>query len=221
MKDDLDVVALAEDVLADVPRLARLDDGGLQRIVLGQVLAADVDEGQVAADRVAGDQDPFQYLMRALLDQVPVLETAGLALIGIADEVARVHALRQEAPFVAGREAGTAAATEPALLDQLDKLVGLHLERLLEAGIAPGSLIDLELLEVLGRKVLGQQGFDRHQLSLLVRLGAAVLRLGASAAGVASGAGAAGAGTGCRGGPMVGSNRYSVRLSPKRRANCL
>src|SRR5438132_13834619 len=143
MQDDLDVVALAEDVLADVPRLASLGDGGLQRIVLGQVLAADVDEGQVAPDRVARDQDALQHLVRALLDQVAILEGAGLALIGIADEVARVDALGQDAPLVAGRKAGTAATPQAAFFYFLDQRVGLHLERLPVTAVAPGALVDL------------------------------------------------------------------------------
>src|SRR5205823_13867760 len=45
-------------------------------------------------------------------------------------------------------------------------LIGLHLERLFEAGVAAGLLIDSQLLEVLGGEVLGQERFDPHQFFL-------------------------------------------------------
>src|SRR4030081_1819405 len=173
MQNDVDLVALAEDVLAQEPRLAGLLDRGLQRIVLWQVLTADIDEGQVAADRVAGDQDSFEHLVRALFDQVAVLEAARLALVGIADEVAWIDALGQEAPLVAGRETRAAAAAESALLHQLPQLVGLHLERLLEAGVAASPLVDRKLLEIFGVKVLGEDGLEPHQFWVLFPLGRA------------------------------------------------
>ena len=147
VQDDVDVVALAQDVLAEVPGLAGLVDGRLQRLRLRQVLAPDVDEGQVAADRVARDQDALQHLVRAVFHQVPILEAARLALIRVADQVARIHPLWQEAPLVPGRKAGAATAAQAARLDQVDQRIGLHLDRLFEAGVAAGLLVDSQLLE--------------------------------------------------------------------------
>src|SRR6202035_722645 len=174
MQNDLDLEALAEHILAEIPRLAGLLDRGLQRLVLGQVFPADIDEGEVAPDRVAGDQDPLEHLVRALFDQVAVLEAARLALVRVADEVAWIDALGQEAPLVARRETGAAPAAEAALLPQLHQLVGLHAERLPVAGVAAGPLVDRKLLEVFGVEVLGQDRLESHQFWVLFPLGHAI-----------------------------------------------
>ena len=173
VQDDVDLVTLAEHVLAEVSRLTGLLDGGLQRLVLRQVLAADIDEGEVGPDRVAGDQDALEHLVRAFFDQITILEATRLALVGVADEVARIDALGQEAPLVSGREAGAPPAAEPALLDQLHELVGLHLERFLEAGVAAGAFVDRQLLEVFGVKVLGKDRLESHQAWVLFARGRA------------------------------------------------
>src|SRR5438128_53594 len=59
--------------------------------------------------------------MRVAFHQLAVLERAGLALIGVADQVARARVVfRDEGPLHAGREAGAAAPPQPGLLDHLD-----------------------------------------------------------------------------------------------------
>ena len=142
VEDDIDVVTLTQHVLAKVACLPCLVDGGFQRLCLRQVLTPDIDEGEVTADRIAGDQDPLQHLVRAPLDQVAILETTGFTLIRVADQVARIHPLGQETPLVSGRKSGPAAAPQAAFLHQLHQLVGLHLERPLETGIPAGFLVD-------------------------------------------------------------------------------
>ena len=88
----------------------------------GDVLAAQVDVGRARADGVAGDDQPFDELMRVALDDLPVLEGAGLALVAVAGEVASASGprLRHEAPLHAGAEAGAAAAAQTGGLDFLD-----------------------------------------------------------------------------------------------------
>src|SRR4029077_1893557 len=52
---------------------------------------------------------------------VAVLAGAGLALVGVDDEIGRALALlRHERPFEAGREAGAAAPAQPRFLDFVD-----------------------------------------------------------------------------------------------------
>src|SRR5205807_6130501 len=116
---------------------------------------------------------PFQHRVCALFYKIAFHEAAVLALVGVANEVARIDALGQEAPLVAGGETAPAATAEPALLHQLHQLVGLHLERFLEAGVAARPLVNRQLLEVLGVKVLGQDGLESHQFWVLFALGRA------------------------------------------------
>ena len=98
------------------------------------VLATQVDERQVGADRIAGDSDAFDQLVRQLLHDVAIFEGARLALIGIADQVVRPDVLGDEAPLDAGGEAGAAAPAQARALDHVDDLVRrIVFERLAQA----------------------------------------------------------------------------------------
>jgi hypothetical protein len=50
-------------------------------------LAADVDVGLLHVVREAGDHDALDQLVRILVDDVAILERAGLGLVGVDDEV--------------------------------------------------------------------------------------------------------------------------------------
>src|SRR3989442_7762323 len=84
-------------------------------------------------------------------------------------------------PFVAGGKPAPPAAADPALLDKLAQLVGLHLERLLEAGVAAGPFVDRQLLEVFGVKVLGQDRHQSHQFWVLFPRGRETFAAGTEA----------------------------------------
>ena len=59
--------------------------------------------------------------MRVAFDLIAVHVSAGVALVGVADDVLDVGlGLGQKIPLVAGEEAGAAAATQPGGLDLLD-----------------------------------------------------------------------------------------------------
>ena len=77
-------------------------------------LAANVNVGGVGAHGEGGEQAAFDQLMRVVAQNVAVFAGAGLALVGVDDEVMRAVAdgLRHEGPLHAGREAGAAAATQ-------------------------------------------------------------------------------------------------------------
>ena len=67
------------------------------------------------------DDDRLDQPVRVALDDDPVLVGAGLALVGVHAQVARLRVvLGQEAPLHPGREAGAAAAAQVRLLDLLD-----------------------------------------------------------------------------------------------------
>ena len=103
--DDADV--------AEQPGRLRLVDRRLHDLVLGQVLAADVDEDVLRLDRVRGDQAALDQPVRHLVHHLAVLERARLGLVGVDDDVLRLRRLaRDQRRLPADREAGAAAAAQ-------------------------------------------------------------------------------------------------------------
>src|SRR5690606_12068690 len=134
---DVDVDAGAEDVLAGQPGGVGVLDGAGQDLRRLEELAADVDVDVLRADRVSADQRALDELVRRPADQLAVLEGARLGLVRVDEQVVRLAVvLGHGAPLDAGREAGAAAAAQPALLDHLDDLIAAHAERLLERLVA-------------------------------------------------------------------------------------
>jgi hypothetical protein len=130
----------AEDVAAHevvgVGVVERLGDALLRE----RHLPAHVQERLRRADRVGGDHDALDQLVRVALHQQPVLVGARLALVAVDDEVAREHARRQEPPLRARREPGTATALHLRRLDLGVHLLGGHLrQRLAERGVPAGA----------------------------------------------------------------------------------
>ena len=101
------------------PLAPRVLDGLHEAVVAECELAAHVEERQVARDRVRGDHDPFDELMRVALDQHAVLERRRFAFVGVHDEVPRQHTFGEERPLEPGGEVRTAATAEPRLRDLL------------------------------------------------------------------------------------------------------
>ena len=93
-------------------------------------LAADVDVGVLHLEGEAREHHPFEDLVGILLDQEPVLERAGLGLVGVAEEVDGLSAAlllrRDEGPLHAAGEAGAAAAAEARGLHHVRDLRGVH-----------------------------------------------------------------------------------------------
>ena len=121
--DQLEVVAGAEDVRAQIAGLIRLGDGRVEDVGLAVVLAADEDEGVPDVGGEGGDRDPLDQLVGVALHQLAVLEGARLGLVRVAAEVLLHLAARQEGGLLAHREAGAAAPPQPRLLQLVDDLV--------------------------------------------------------------------------------------------------
>ena len=123
-----EVEAAAEDVLAEEPALLGLRDRDAQALDRERVLGAHVDVALARADRVRGDREPFEDRVRVAFGDAAVHERAGVALVGVADDVLDVarHVAR-EAPLHAGREAGAASAAKAGLLERGDDVVRRHL----------------------------------------------------------------------------------------------
>ena len=152
-------VAAAAPVDVDVERVARVRDcsrpaGSPRRASsiacsswsrLPEVLAADEDESVGHPHRVAGDGHALDQDVRVALDQHPILEGAGLHLVGVAHQVlgpaVALLAGRHERPLEPRGESRAAAPAQAGILDDPDQIRGLHvLERAPEAAIAAGRL---------------------------------------------------------------------------------
>src|SRR5690606_12757833 len=141
MERHVDPDAGTEDVLSDQPGRVRFLDGPAEDLRRFEELATDVDVDVLRPDRVGGNQRALDELVRRPPDQLTVLEGARLGFVRVDQEVVRLAVvLRHEAPLHAGREARAAAAAQPALLDDIDDRVPVHLERLPERGV-PAPLL--------------------------------------------------------------------------------
>ena len=143
MHVDVAVETAAEDVLPEEPGAIGLLDRALERFLHVVELAADVDVGDLGADRVAADRAPFDEQVRIALHEHVILERARLALVSVARDVLRLRrVLEDELPLEPRRESGAATAAQPRRLHLLDDVVRLERQRF------PQSLVPARVLHV-------------------------------------------------------------------------
>ena len=82
LKDETILTGMVEDQAALHGVLNRVRDSGLTLVSITQV---EVDLGD--SDDFGGDQHPFEEPVRIAFEEMPVLEGAGFALVGIAENV--------------------------------------------------------------------------------------------------------------------------------------
>ncbi len=113
--------ALAQDRRAEEAGGAAAGDRLRERCREVRVLAAQVEEAPRRADRVRADRHALEYEVGVAREQHAVLERAGLAFVGVADDVAR-RARRRAArlPLEPGGEPRTAAAAQVRALDRVE-----------------------------------------------------------------------------------------------------
>ena len=131
--------------VAEQPRVAHLVGSPLQHLVLGRVLASDVDEDVFRPDRVRRDQASLDEPVRNPAHDLPVLERSRLGLVGIGHDVRRLasHLRRlDEAELAPHREACAAPAAKGRSRDLLDHLLARHARapsRALRSRRSPGT----------------------------------------------------------------------------------
>ncbi len=146
---DLEVLAAAEDVLAEEALLAGLLDGLLHAREGDRVLVADVDVPLVGVRRQRSDEQAFDDEVRVAFEEHAVHPRARVAFVGVAHQVARRSRRRpQEVPLAAGREARAGAAAEAAVQHLLHDRFGVHFERLAEPGVAIVGEVVFDALRV-------------------------------------------------------------------------
>ena len=137
MDVDVEAVARAGDVLAEQASSVGFANRVVERLDLGQHLAAHIDVRSAHAERPAGADHAFDEQVRITAHQQPVFEGAGLAFVGVDHQVDRLAGIAwHERPLHAGGKAGAATAAQAAVLDRLDNLEGA----LVEQGRADGAV---------------------------------------------------------------------------------
>ncbi|MBA7626499.1 hypothetical protein ES703_33950 [subsurface metagenome] len=83
----------------------------------------------MGTDGAGADNHSLQDAVGVALQQASILVGAGVALVGVADDVFNLtFSLAARLPLPAGREAAAAPAPQPRLLDLFDNLLRGHLE---------------------------------------------------------------------------------------------
>src|SRR6266540_2482223 len=117
-----------EDVLAEETIFLCLFDRMLQAAIGKSVFTADIDITFICAEGITCNRHRFQDGVWIAFEHNAVLESAGFALVGVADNVflgAVSHA--DKFPFAPGGEACTTASLQARFLDSLDYLLRSHL----------------------------------------------------------------------------------------------
>ena len=101
------------------------------------ILGTDIDEHLTGPNGIGADEHALNEGVGVRLDDGPVHEGAGVALVGVADEVLLLPlCLPGGIPLEPRGEAGAAAAGQAGDLDLLDDLLGLHLQGLVQGLVA-------------------------------------------------------------------------------------
>src|ERR1035438_9922256 len=118
---DIEVESAAQDVVSQQTIFSRLFDTHAQTANCERILRPDVDNALSRTHRVSANDHPLQQRMGIAFDFIAVHIGAGIALVGVADEIFRVRfRLSQELPFIAGEKAGAATSTQPGRFDLFD-----------------------------------------------------------------------------------------------------
>jgi len=101
---------------------------------------------------VAGDDHPFEKLMRVLVDDLLVFESAGFRFVRVADEIDGLGVLGRvdEAPLDAAREARAAASAQSGGLDLGNDVWPFHGEGLLQVLITVMAQVTIDVDGVAG-----------------------------------------------------------------------
>ncbi len=124
MDVNFQVVAAIQDILAQEISGSGFIQSPVQNFSAFVEFTPDVDVGQVNIVGEAGNDHSLDELMRVFVDDLSILEGAGLRLIAVANQVDRLTGgAVHKGPFEAGREACTAAAAKAGSLYFISQLL--------------------------------------------------------------------------------------------------
>ena len=127
-----------------------LGDGLFEDLRAEGEFAADIDIGEMHVVGVAGDDHALEHLVRVLIDDLLVLEGAGLRFIGVADEINRLGVFGgiDEAPLHAAGKSRAAASAQTGGLDLGDDVRAFHGEGLFQNLVAVVTQITVDIVGV-------------------------------------------------------------------------
>ena len=132
--------------VADEAGGLRLSDGRVEDVVSLRVLVAEVDDAGHRANDVGGDGHGLDEQVRVEVQQRAVLEGAGLALVGVADDVLQVAGgLADGLPLRSEGEARAAASKKAAGAQGLEGVGGgVLLDEALQTRVAAIGAVDVK-----------------------------------------------------------------------------
>ena len=114
MQKDVEIVAGAAGILAEVSLLVSLVNGNLHVGRFVVELSSDVDVGGAGAHGSSGHQTAFDELVGIVTQDLAILARARFTLVGVDDQIARTTVRRfvHETPFQTAGETGTSATSQ-------------------------------------------------------------------------------------------------------------
>ena len=113
--------------------------------------AADVDVGEVDIRGEGGDGEAFYELVRILVEDVAVLECAGLGFVAIDDDVVVLAVVVfDEAPLGTSGKARSATAAQVGGFNHINNLAGLHGDGFFQGLVATVGEVGLDVGRVAG-----------------------------------------------------------------------
>ena len=151
MDIDVEVEAGAEDVFSEKTFSAGFFDGVPNDLGRFGEFAADVDVGEVDIGREGGNGKAFDELVRVLVEDVTVLEGAGLGFVAVDNDVVVLAiVVFDEAPLGTGGEARSASTAQVGGFDHVDDLAGFHGDGFFQGLVAAMGEVGLNVRSVAG-----------------------------------------------------------------------
>ena len=153
---EVEAKAAAHNVIAQETQLLGLGHSDLQALDGEGILGADVDIALGCARGDACNEHTFNDGVGVALHDALIHESAGVALVTVADHVLHIgHVTAHALPLTACGEAAAAATTEAAVHDLLADGGGLHVEqRLFKGGVTAQGQIFIDVLGIAAARVL-------------------------------------------------------------------
>ena len=171
---DAEIEIAAKDVRSEKAHLLGASDGRFQAVHCQRILRAHIDIALVAADGETRDHHALEHTVWIALHHAAVHERAGIALVGVADEMLLLpFRLPGGVPLKPGGEARSAAAAQAGIENIAADLLVRHLEQCLFKR-AVAALGDI-LLDVLG--VRRAAVFQHHTVLLFIKRDILLLRV--------------------------------------------
>ena len=162
MNHDLDIDPGPQNVLTGVTRRVGFLDRLAESPCAFLEFTANVDVATLRADRMSRDHAGLDQLMRILLNNDAILVGAGLGLVSVDREIARLGGVfGQETPLKPCGKPRSPASAQARLLHLIDDLVWRHLKVLPQIRVAAVLPIYVDRLGACGPHVLEDDHFAR------------------------------------------------------------